>query len=172
MAPVTAISNIGLRAALTKHNAPAVVYPIKRSRSQWWFSWASWAGGLLLMLLWYLNTMRLDWRIGLGCVAVLVSAWNLHTVWQNDIAGHLIWDGSCWRWECITALIVSDELKLSVVADLQRLLVVVLDDNTGNRFWLCSERGAFPERWLDFRRAVYSASRMADGQAGIDHVSN
>ena len=123
------------------------------------------------MLLWYLNTMRFDWRIGLGCVTVLLSAWKLQTVWRNDTAGHLIWNGSCWHWERITASIVSDELKLSVVADLQRLLVVVLDENTGNRFWLCAERGTFPERWLDFRRAVYSASRMADGRAGIDHVS-
>ena len=124
------------------------------------------------MLLWHLNTMRLDWRIGFGCVAVLVSAWKLQTVWHNDITGHLIWDGSCWRWESIKASIVSDELKLSVVADLQRLLVVVLDEKAGNRFWLCAERRAFPERWLDFRRAVHSASRMANGQAEIDHVSS
>ena len=124
------------------------------------------------MLLWYLNTTRLDWRVGLGCAAALVSAWKLQAVWRNDTTGHLIWDGSCWHWECITALIVSDELKLFVVADLQRFLVVVLDENTGNRFWLCAERRAFPERWLDFRRAVYSASRMTDGQAGIDYVSN
>lgn len=124
------------------------------------------------MLLWYLNTMRLDWRVGLGCVAVLVSAWKLQTVWHNDTTGHLIWDGSGWHWESIKASTMSDELKLSVVADLQRLLVVVLVENTGNRFWLCAERDAFPEHWLDFRRAVYSASRMADGQAGIDHVSS
>lgn len=124
------------------------------------------------MLLWYLNTMRFDWRIGLGCLTVLVSAWKIQTVLHNDTAGHLIWNGSCWHWERTTVPIVSDELRLSVVADLQRLLVVVLDENTGNRFWLCAERGAFPERWLDFRRAVYSASRMADGRAGIDHVSS
>lgn len=124
------------------------------------------------MLLWYLNTMRLDWRIGLGCVAVLVSAWKLQTVWHDNTSGNLIWNGSCWRWESITASMVSDELGLSVVADLQRLLVVVLDANTGNRFWLCAERGACPERWLDFRRAVHSSSRMADGQAGIDHVAS
>ena len=122
------------------------------------------------MLLWYLNTMRFDWRIALGCVAVLVSAWKLQTVWHNDTAGHLIWDGSCWRWERVEASTVSDELKLSVVADLQRLLVVMLDEHAGNRFWLCAERSAFPERWMDFRRAVYSASKMADGQVAINHV--
>ena len=157
---------------MTKHNAPAVVYPIRRSRSQWWLLLGLWFGGLLPMLLLYLNTLRLDWRIGLGCAAVLVSAWKLQTVWHNDITGHLIWDGNCWRWESIKAPVVSDELKLFVVADLQRLLVVMLDGNAGNRFWLCAERRAFPERWLDFRRAVHSASRMADGQAGIEHVSS
>ena len=124
------------------------------------------------MLLWYLSTMRLDWRIGLGCVVVLVSAWKLETVWLSGTAGHLIWDGRCWRWESIKAPTMSGELKLSVVADLQRLLVVMLDEHAGSRFWLYAERDAFPERWLDFRRAVYSASRIADGQAGIDHVSS
>ena len=124
------------------------------------------------MLFWYLNTMRFDWTIGIGCVAMLICAWKLGTVWHNAAAGHLIWNGSYWRWERITASTASDELKLSVVADLQRLLVVVLDKNTGGRFWLCAERGAFPERWLDFRRAVYSSGKMADGQAGIDHVSS
>ena len=114
--------------------------------------------------------MRFDWRIALGCVVVLVSAWKLRTVWQNEAAGDLIWNGNCWHWESITALTMSDELKLSVVADLQRLLIVVLDEHSGNRFWLCAERSAFPERWMDFRRAVSSASRIADGQLVIDHV--
>ena len=157
---------------MTKHNAPAVVFPIRHLPSHRLFPWGVWSGGLSVMLLWYLSTMRLDWRIGLGCVAVLVSAWKLQTVWHNDAAGHLIWDGSCWRWERVEASTVSGELKLFVVADLQRVLVVMLDGNAGNRFWLCAERRAFPERWLDFRRAVHSASRMADGQAGIEHVSS
>ena len=156
---------------MTKHNAPAVVFPISHLRSHQWFSWGLWSGGLALMLLWYFGTMRLDWRIGLGCVAVLVSAWKLQTVWHNDAAGHLIWNGSCWRWECVTSSTVPGELTLSVVVDFQQLLVVVGDENTGKRLWLCAKRAAFPERWLDFRRAVYSSSRMADGQAGVDHVA-
>ncbi len=114
--------------------------------------------------------MRLDWRIGLGALAVLVSTWKLQTVWLDDITGNLIWDGNCWRWESIKTSIVSNELKLSVVADLQRLLVVMVDEDAKHRFWLCAERRAFPERWLDFRRAVHSTSRVSEGQAGIDHA--
>jgi len=155
---------------LTKHNAPAVVYPIRRSRSHWWLLLALCIGGLLPLLLWYLNTMRLDWRIGLGVLAVLVSAWKLQTVRRDDDTGNLIWDGNCWRWESINASTVSNELKLTVVADLQQLLVVVLREHAGERFWLCAERRAFPERWLEFRRAVHSASRVVDGRAGIDHA--
>ena len=124
------------------------------------------------MLFWYLNTTRFNWRVGLGCVAVLVSAWKLQTVWHKDAAGHLIWNGSCWRWECATDLKVSDELKLSVVADFQGFLIVVLNENTDSRFWCCAERAAFPERWLEFRRAVYSVSRPPGAQAGIDHVAS
>lgn len=122
------------------------------------------------MLIWYLSTMRPDWRIGLGCVALLASGWKLQTFWREDTAGHLIWNGSCWRWETATASSMSEELTLSVVADFQGLLIVTLNEATGNRLWQCVERRAFPERWLDFRRAVYSVGRPADGQAGINHV--
>lgn len=123
------------------------------------------------MLLWYINTMRFDWQIVVGSATVLVSAWKLRTVWQNETAGRLVWDGSCWRWESVMASKASDELKLVVVADLQRLLIVMLDEKTGSRSWLCAERSAFPERWMDFRRAVYSGSKMTGGQVAIDHVS-
>ncbi len=114
--------------------------------------------------------MRLDWKTGMGCLAMLGSAWMLYTFWHDDSTGHLVWNGSGWRLERTTASIVVDDLKLSVVADLQQLLLLTLDENSGNRFWLCAERGAFPERWLDFRRAVYSTSRLSNRQAAVDHV--
>jgi toxin CptA len=157
---------------LTKHSAPAVVYPIERSRSQFWLSWILWLVGLLLVLLWFLSTRRLDWRVGLGCAAVLVSGWALRQGWRNDVnGGQLAWDGSCWRWESIRDQTVSGELELSVLADLQQIMVVMLDGGNGSRLWFCAERSAFPERWLDFRRAVYSVRRTLDGPAGIDHAA-
>jgi toxin CptA len=157
---------------LSKHSAPAVVYPIGRSRSQYWFSWILWLAGLLLVLLWFSSTRRLDWRIGLGCVAVLGSGWALRQGWRNAASGgQLVWDGSCWRWESIKDQTVSGELELSVVADLQRIMVVMLDGGSGRRFWFCPERSAFPERWLDFRRAVYSVRKTQGGPAGIDHAT-
>jgi toxin CptA len=157
---------------LSKHSAPAVVYPIGRSRSQYWLSWILWLVGLLLLLLWFSSTRRLDWRIGLGCAAVLGSGLALRQGWRSTAnGGQLVWDTSCWRWESIKDQTVSGELALSVVVDLQQIMVVMLDGGNGSRLWFCAERSAFPERWLDFRRAVYSVRRTLDGPAGIDHAA-
>ena len=157
---------------MTKHSAPAVVYPIGRSRFQFWFSWILRLAGLLLVLLWFLSTRRLDWRIGLGCAVVLVSGWALRQGWHNaDNGGQLAWDGHCWRWESIQDQTVSGELELSVIVDLQQTMVVMLHSRNRSRLWFCAERSAFPERWMDFRRAVYSVRRTLDGPAGIDHAA-
>lgn len=123
------------------------------------------------MLLWFLNTRRLDWRIGLGCAAVLLSGWALWRGWRTAAVGQLAWDGVCWRWESIVDQSVSGELALSVVVDLQPIMVVMLDGGGGRTRWFCTERSAFPERWLDFRRAVYSVRRSANVPTGIDHAA-
>lgn len=156
---------------MTKHSAPAVVYPIGRSWSQFWFSWLLWLAGLLLMLLWYLNTRRIDWRFGLGCASVLGSGWALRQGWQNARTGQLAWDGRCWRSEGMTEHAFNGEKILSVVADFQRLMVVVLHGGAGGRLWLCAERSAFPARWLDFRRAVYCTRKTPGEPSHIDHVA-
>jgi toxin CptA len=156
---------------LSKHSAPAVVYPIGRSRSQFWLPWLVWLTGLLLVLLWFLSTRRLDWRIGFGCAAVLASGWALRQGGRNAAnTGQLVWDGSCWRWESVKDQTVSGELELSVLADLQQIMVVMLDDGDGSRLWFWAERSAFPERWLDFRRAVHGSRKTLASPAGIDHV--
>lgn len=135
-----------------------------------------WLAGLLFVLLWFFTTQRLDWRIGLGCAAVLISGWALRQGWYNGryksyANGQLAWDGNCWRWESALDQTVSGPLELSVVADLQHLLVVMLDNGAGGRLWFWAERRVFPERWLDFRRAVHSTRKTVDAPSGIDHVS-
>jgi toxin CptA len=156
---------------LTKHNAPAVVYPIGRSRFQLWFSLVLWLIGLLLVMLWCLSSRRLDWRIGLGCAAVLLSGWSLWWGWRTAATGQLSWDGISWRWENVRDQSVSGEMDLFVVVDLQQIMVVLIDGGIRKRLCLCAERSAFPERWLDFRRAVYSERRISNGPDGIDHAA-
>lgn len=157
---------------MTKHSAPAVVYPIGRSRIQFWFSWGLWLVGLLLVLLWFSSTRRVDWHIGLGGGAVLVSGWALQHGWRNaTTSGELAWDGGCWRWTSLKDQTTSGEFALSVVMDFQKILVLVLDDGNGSRLWLCAECSAFPGRWMDFRRAVYSDRKALDNKAGGEHVA-
>lgn len=157
---------------MTKHSAPAVIYPIGRSRSQFWFFWLLWLAGLVLLLLWFAITRRFDWRIGLGCASVLASGWALRHGWYGATSGQLAWDGSCWRWEGMQGQIFNSEETLSVAVDFQRIMVVVLNNGSRRRrLWFCAERSAFPERWLDFRRAVYAAPKILHAPAAIDHMA-
>lgn len=129
-----------------------------------------WLAGVLVFLLWVSSTRRLDWRIGLGGAAVLIVGWVIQKSWCSVTRGQLVWDGSCWRWESTEGLTVNAP-AMSVVADLQRVLVVILDNGAGRRFWFCAERSAFPGRWLDFRRAVYNTRRTSDAGTRVDHVA-
>lgn len=129
-----------------------------------------WLAGVLVLLLWLSSTRRLDWRIGVGGAAVLIVGWAIQKSWRSVTRGQLFWDGTYWRWESTEGQTVIAP-AMSVVADLQRVLVVVLDNGAGRRFWFCAERSAFPMRWLDFRRAVYNTRRTSDGTTRIDHVA-
>lgn len=126
-----------------------------------------WLASLLLVLLWFLNTRQLDWRMALGGACVLIAGFALRHGWCSAATGQLAWDGSGWRWESIHDRTDSGEFALSVVADLQQILVVMLDNGSGSRLWFCAERSTFPERWLDFRRAVYGGRKNL-ASTGVD----
>lgn len=101
----------------------------------------------------------------------MVSGWVLRQGWRNVTSGQLAWDGNCWRWEHMNEQTASSEQDLSVIADFQRFMVVVLNSGAGGRLWFWVDRNTFPARWLDFRRAVYSTRKTAPEPALIDHVA-
>ncbi|WP_296904261.1 hypothetical protein [Polaromonas sp.] len=141
------------------HNAPSVVYPLGRSRFLSRLLLALWLAGLLLALLWLYLGQRLDWRVGLAFAAVLGAGVAARAGWSNTPTGQLVWNGEVWRWESASYQTGIAEHELYVIADFQSMLLLRLENQASASLWLWMERSAFPERWLDLRRAVYSARK-------------
>ncbi|WP_395060671.1 hypothetical protein [Polaromonas sp.] len=145
------------------HNAPPVAYPLGRSHFQGMVLAAVWLAGLLVTAGWWLIAPGFDWRIGLGVVAVAATGAVAWLCWRSAPVGQLHWDGQVWRWESPSYQAGTPVLDLSVALDLQRTLLIRLDNHDHATLWLWAHRGALPERWLDLRRAVYSRRKARPG---------
>lgn len=140
------------------HHAPAVRYPVVRSR---WLASAlvlwSLAGGLALAA-WVAGGAGMQFGaiapaglLWLACSAL--AAW----FWRTSPCGTLAWSGSEWTLEPpqgMAAGVVCATLQVRL--DLQRCLWVRCQPDSGRALWLWLERGSAPQRWGDLRRAVYS----------------
>ena len=145
---------------MTTHNAPPVVYPLGRSAFQGCLLAGLWFIGLLVLLLWYDRARQVDWRICSGAVALSIAGVAAYIGWVNSPAGQIAWDGQFWRWESPGYQTGIAEQQLSVIADFQHLLLLRIENQAHASLWLWVERRAFPARWMDLRRAVYSPKRL------------
>ncbi len=145
---------------MTTHNAPPVVYPLGRSGFQGCVLAGLWFIGLLVLLLWYDTLRQVDWRICSGAAALVVAGVAATIGWINSPAGQIAWDGQFWRWESQLYQTGVAQQQLSVIADFQHLLLLRIENQAHASLWLWVERKAFPTRWLDLRRAVYSPKRL------------
>ena len=141
---------------MNRHNAPAVVYPLGRSRFLGGLLLALWLAGLVLTLLWWATMRQPDWRLLLASGSVLFSGLAARTAWNNLPGGQLAWDGNAWHRESTGYQTGAGEHSLSVIADFQQRLLLRLENQAGASLWLWVEKNAMPERWLVLRRAVYS----------------
>lgn len=119
----------------------------------------AWAGGVAVLLAWCVWSHEVNWRMALGLGLSLAAGMAAVAGWRRAPVGQLVWDGQCWRWESAGYRTGSAECALSVIADLQHTLILRLENPAHARLWLWAERRAFPERWMDLRRAVHSPGR-------------
>ena len=97
----------------------------------------------------------------MALIAVAVAGAAACHGWKNSPVGQLAWDGQLWRWESPGYQTGVAEQKLVVIVDFQHLLLLRIENQAHASLWLWPERKALPERWLDFRRAVYSPDKAA-----------
>jgi len=147
---------------LTKHNAPSVVYPLGRSHFGDLFLLGCWLTGLSLVVLWFYTARLVDWRIGLEIFAICSVGVGIKKYGGNSPVGQLAWDGEAWRWESSGYQTGLAEQTISVVVDLQDVLLLRLENQARAKMWLWVEKKKMPERWLDLRRAVYSPNKSTD----------
>ena len=142
------------------HSAPAVSYPVGRSRFQAGLLLALGLSGVLSGVLWFDPPGPFSWRHFVFAF-LFFAAW-LHAVnaWRHSPAGCLRWDGQAWSWK-------SDQTKpcaaLKVHLDLQFFLVVTVVLEDGKCWWLWPERRADELQWTALRRAVFSRSSLKLG---------
>jgi hypothetical protein len=139
------------------HNAPAVSYPVGRSRFQNWLFVAVSVLGLVGALTWFTQVEVPgwpQWAMLLGTVVTGVGAWRQ---WRYPVTGQLAWDGVSWIW---TDSKSSVPKQMAVVIHVQSAMLLCLRqaDQT-RRMWIWVDRDASPTRWLALRRAVHQRPR-------------
>ncbi|MBA3057889.1 MAG: hypothetical protein KJ614_04535 [Gammaproteobacteria bacterium] len=139
------------------HNAPAVNYPVGRSRFQGWLVLGLGLGASVAGALWLRQIDAVGWRQWLFAAVLLVASGTTVLAWLRSARGNLSWDGKNWHW---TGAAGSSQGVLTVHLDGQFFLLLSLRLDTGKRLWLWPERRLDVTRWSALRRAVFSRAAV------------
>jgi len=149
------------------HRAPAVSFPVTRSR---WHVRAI----VLLSLLALASTLAFAHGQSLYTVRTLILACATVVVgllavqaWRKSPAGCLRWDGAQWHWSGFAA---AQACRLHLQMDFQRVLLVCVSAHAQRPIYLWLEAAADSAAWNAVRRAVVcSPSVVAGDGAGDGH---
>jgi len=136
-----------------------VSYPLGRSHWQAWVLSGFWIVALLLVGAWVVASQQVGLRQLAGLAAVIGVGLAAYYGWKNSPVGQLAWDGQVWRWEGPGYQAGVAEYELLAAADFKNVMLLRIENQAHAKLWLWAERRAFPARWLDLRRAVYSPHR-------------
>jgi len=135
------------------HNAPAVSFPVGRSRFQKTLMLAVLLTGAFVQGTWWLQSVEHGIAHGMGLLLWLVSgAWAFGS-FGRTLQQQLVWDGQDWR---LQSGALSLLVRPQVVLDLQHSLLVCLRPVAGTSVWVWPAQRAQPERWLALRRALFN----------------
>ena len=149
------------------HNAPAVSYPVGRSRLHGWLVLGLGLAAVLTGAWWLGQIDAVGWRQWLFVGVLLGASGAAAVAWHRSPRGILRWDGQSWHWISAVALTPA---VLTVHLDGQFFLLLGLRSDAGNRLWVWPERRFDVTRWSALRRAVFSraaAPRDASAHAAV-----
>ena len=126
-----------------------------------------WLAGAIVIGFWMAISQAIDWRHGIGASTLGFGGTLAWAFWKNSPVGHLSWDGQAWHWESRGYPSGAAEQTVSVAFDCQVLMLLQIDNPAHARLWLWAEKRMCTERWLDFRRAVYSPHRDSDKEISL-----
>lgn len=139
------------------HTAPAVRYPVERSRAAAWLLAAGWSAGAASALWWTWQAQAPGWRQAAAALLLLAVGLSGLAAWRRSPCGTLAWDGGGWTLALGRESPMPGRIERG--ADLQGLLLLRWQPETGRAAWLWLERRQAPGAWDALRRAVYSRAR-------------
>jgi hypothetical protein len=153
------------------HSAPAVSYPVGRSRFQGQLVGMLAGFGCLAGLVWWSLVDVAGWRQGLFFAIWVLTCGLAIQAWFRSPVGALTWDGEAWRFS-VDHGVISGNLRLHL--DLQFCMLLCLRSEDAGRLWLWPERRTAAAGWLALRRAVVSsvAARASGLTAGAASTIN
>jgi toxin CptA len=153
------------------HSAPAVSFPVGRSRFQMMVLVVTWLLGGAGCAYWVADAEGADWRQAITFAMLLLG--GLCAVWQlkQSPLGELKWEGEHWVLQLAptlrgTAPSPAQVGDVSLQADLQFFMLLRFQDLARRTYWLWLDRSAPQTRWLALRRAVHG--RVKDVKSHID----
>jgi hypothetical protein len=150
------------------HNAPAVSYPVGRSRFQGGLVGLATLGAAIAGLLWRHQAAPVAWLQWLFAFTLGLTSFAAASSWYRAPTGTLCWDGRVWSWHCVKAPING---VVTVYLDLQYFMLLGLRTDVGERVWLWPERRTEARYWNALRQAVFSRGASAnpnDASAIVD----
>jgi hypothetical protein len=150
------------------HSAPAVNYPVGRSRFQGQLIGVLVALGCLTGVWWWSGVSMSGWRQALFFVTLLLAALVAARAWWRSPTGVLVWDGEAWCFNGVPGAISG---KLQLHLDMQFFMLLCLEKDTARgagRLWLWLDRRAAPTLWLALRRAVVSSATQGASRASAE----
>ncbi|MDO5626045.1 MAG: hypothetical protein Q4G71_15320 [Pseudomonadota bacterium] len=138
--------------------APAVTYPVGRSRRLALLLAAPWvlaALCLLSVLVWPFANAPTAVGALLAVLVLLLNGWALRRFWRAQVVRQLIWDGQAWH---LDAPVAQGSGEISVRLDVQHCLLLLYRAPGARRgTWLWADAAAYPQRWHLLRCALYSS---------------
>ena len=139
------------------HHAPAVSFPLARSRFLAGLLAALALAGFSAIALWCAQQPHPGWRQGLGIAAAMAGSASAFRWWASQPIGVLRWEAGHWQAR-LGGLDVTG--SLSVQFDLQTHLLLRFCCAGRRAIWLWLDRDADPAAWRELRRAAHAAARV------------